>query len=334
MIGEDMMRAAVFEGAKKIVIHDDYPRPNAGPDEAVLNVHYCAICGSDVTNFKKVIYQVPIVMGHELSGEIVEVGSNVEGFKVGDRATGVTVYDTSGRYAEMRSIGVIDDGAFAEYVKVPKKYLFKVAESISMEECTMTESFAVVMRALKRARITKGQKIAIVGGGSIGLITLQVLLAEWDPEYVIVIEPHEFLREKAKEMGATDAFPPIMVKINRFYRKHGMPNFIFECAGTEKSLQSTFDLIERGGTVCVESICKGHVPLPLFMLNSREISLVGTMSHEREDILDAIALMESKRVDPGKLISKIIPLDEIQEAFEAFIAPGEREFIKIVVKMP
>ncbi|MFX0101720.1 MAG: zinc-binding dehydrogenase, partial [Candidatus Hodarchaeota archaeon] len=140
-------------------------------------------------------------------------------------------------------------------------------------------------------------------------------------------------REKAKEMGATDAIKPVMVKINRFYKKHGMPKFIFECAGSEKALRSTFDLIDRGGTICVESIYKGNISLPFFMLNSREISLIGTMSHEREDIEDAIALMESKKVNPRALISKIIPLEEIQGAFEAFIAPEAREFIKIVVKI-
>ena len=135
-------------------------------------------------------------------------------------------------------------------------------------------------------------------------------------------------------MGATYAFPPIMVNIKRFYKKHGMPKFIFECAGNEKALRSTFDLIDRGGTICVESIYKGNISLPMFMLNSREISLLGTMSHERNDIIDAIDLMERKKVDPGKIISKIVPLAEIQNSFEDFLAPGERTFIKIVVKIP
>ncbi len=277
------------------------------------------------------MYQVPLVMGHEFAGEIVELGENITDFKIGDKATGVSVYDASS-YASMKPLGVMVDGGFAEYVRVPSKYLFHTPKNISLKECSLIESYAVVVRALKNAKIKKGQKIAIIGAGTIGLTTLQ-LVSEWDPKYVIIIEPNEYSREIAREIGATETFPPSKVKLNRFFKKHGKPALIFECAGNEKALNFTFDIIERGGTIVLESIYKGSVKIPIFMLNAREIALKGTISHEREDILDAIKLLDEKKVDPSKLISEIVPLKELQKTFERFLEPGKRKFIKIVVEI-
>ncbi len=317
---------------KKIVYREDYPKPVPGPDDVIIKVHYCAICGSDLTNFKYKMYQVPLIMGHEFAGEIVEIGENIKNFKVGDKAAGVSVYDAE-RYVNMKPLGVIVDGAFAEYIKVPKNYLFHTPENISLLECTMIETLAVVVRAIKNAKMKKNQKIAIIGGGNIGLTTLAVLLSEWSPEYITVIEPHEFLRDKAKEMGATEAFPPSKTKLRRFFKNHGQPSYIFECAGNEKALNFSFDIIERGGTIVLESIYKGSISLGIFMLNAKEISLVGTISHDRDDILDAISLLAKKKVDMSKLISKIVPIKDIQKAFEEFLEPGERKFIKTIIKI-
>ena len=85
------MRAAVFEDVKTIRVHEDYPKPEPAPGEALVNVHYCAICGSDLTNFKNKLYQVPLVMGHEFSGTVEEVGEDVEGFSTGDKVVGINV---------------------------------------------------------------------------------------------------------------------------------------------------------------------------------------------------------------------------------------------------
>ncbi len=324
------MKAAVFEDVKKMVYYEDYPKPTPGPDDVIIKVHYCAICGTDVSNFKNKIYQTPLICGHEFSGEIVEVGENIKDFKVGDKAAGVSVYGPI-KYVKMKAIGVMIDGAFAEYVRIPKHFLFHAPENVSPKECTAIETLAVVVRALKNAKIEKNQRIAIVGGGNIGLTTLLVLLSEWAPEYAIVIEPHEFLREKAKELGATEAFPPTKPKLNRFFKKMGEPTFIFECAGNEQALNLSFDIIERGGTIVLESVYKGNISIPTFVLNVKEVALKGTLSHDRDDILDAIELLAKKKVDVSPLLSEVIPLKDIQKAFERFLEPGERKFVKILI---
>ena len=324
------MRAAVFEDVKEMVYYEDYPKPTPGPDDVIIKVHYCAICGTDVSNFKYKIYQTPLICGHEFSGEIIEIGDNIKDFNVGDKAAGVSVYGPI-KYVKMKAIGVMIDGAFAEYVRIPKHFLFHVPENVSSQELTAIETLAVVVRALKNAKIEKNQRVAIVGGGNIGLTTLLVLLSEWAPEYAIVIEPHEFLRKKAKELGATEALPPTKPKLNRFFKKNGEPTFIFECAGNEQALNLSFDIIERGGTIVLESVYKGNISIPAFALNVKEIALKGTLSHDREDILDAIDLLAKNKIDINPLISEIVPLKDIQKAFEKFLEPGERKFVKILI---
>ena len=324
------MKAAVFEDVKKMVYYEDYPKPACGPDDVIIKVHYCAICGTDVSNFKHKIYQTPLICGHEFAGEIVERGENIKDFKVGDKAAGVSVYGAI-NYVKMKAIGVMINGAFAEYVRIPKNFLFHAPENVSFKECTAIETLAVVVRAIKNAKIGKSQRIAIVGGGNIGLTTLLVLLSEWAPEYAIIIEPHEFLREKAKNLGATEAFPPIKSKLKRFFKKNGEPTFIFECAGNENALNLSFDIIERGGTIVLESVYKGNISIPTFTLNMKEVALKGTLSHDKDDIKNAIDLLTKKKVVVSELISEIVPLKDIQKAFEKFLDPGERKFIKILI---
>lgn len=271
-------------------------------------------------------------MGHEFSGEIVEVGEYIHDFKIGDNVCGINVaIDVSGG-GQLDGLGIFRDGGFAEYVKVPKKYLFKIPDNVSTKEAALIESFANATRGEKLSNIGENEKIMIIGGGNIGLCFMNYLIAEKNPNYIVVIEPHRFLREKAKEMGATDAFPPSKVKIKKFLKEHGTPTFIFDCAGFESTIKMAIDLIQKGGTIILVGVHKGTVSLPMFLLNSKEACIRGILGHDVDDILASINFFAKKKADINKLISEIIPLEDIQKAFEKFLEPGEREFIKILVK--
>jgi len=323
----------VFEDVKKIVYSEDYPKPIVDADSAIVKVHYCGICGSDISNFKYKMYQVPLVMGHEFSGEIVEFGENINDFEIGDKVCGINVALDLGGGGQLDGLGIFRDGGFAEYVKVPQKYLFKIPESISTKEGALIESFANATRAEKLSNIGENQNILIIGAGNIGLCFLNYFLNEKKPNYIAVVELQEFLREKAKEMGAIDALPPNKVKIKKFIKKYGSPTFIYDCAGNEQTLRLAIDLIKKGGTVVLVGFSKGNISIPMFLLNNKEVCLQGVLGHDREDILNSIEFFKKKKIDANKLISEIIPLDDIQKTFERFIEPGERKFIKILVKM-
>jgi 2-desacetyl-2-hydroxyethyl bacteriochlorophyllide A dehydrogenase len=322
----------VFEEKKCIEYYEDYPKPEIGPNDALVKTAYCGICGSDIHNFKNQMYQCPLIMGHELSGEIVELGSAVQGFSKGDRVVGINVkLDIS--QGNLGGLGIFQNGGFAEYVKVPEKYLFHIPEKVSLKEAVMIESFANITRAMKLSQIGKNERIMIIGAGNIGMCFLQALLAEKDPEFIIVIEPHAFLRKKALEFGASEALKPSKSKIKRYAKKNGNPTYIFDCVGNQETITLGITVIERGGTILLEGIHKGTIELPAFMINSKEVGIRGCLSHDRDDILASIELFKSGKIYPSKLITDTVKLKNLQKACEEHLHPGERKYIKRVVEL-
>ncbi|MHA2472303.1 MAG: zinc-dependent alcohol dehydrogenase, partial [Promethearchaeota archaeon] len=229
------MRAAVFEDIKKIKYDGEYPEPFPSSDDIVVRVHYCGICGSDITNFKHRMYQVPLIMGHEISGEVAKLGENVSGYKIGDKVVCFTVsLDIS--KGELSGLGTFQNGGFAEYVKVPKEWVFKIPPKISLKKAVLLETFALAKRAFKLSGIKSNENIVIFGGGSVGLTTLKALLLEKNPNYVVVVEPNEFLRGKALEIGARAAVPPRRAKIKKVIKELDTPTFIFDTVGIKETL--------------------------------------------------------------------------------------------------
>ncbi|MFX1592485.1 MAG: zinc-binding dehydrogenase [Promethearchaeota archaeon] len=303
-----------------------------GPDEALVKVHYCGICGSDITNFKYKMYNFPLIMGHEITGTVEEIGENISNVNVGDRVICVNVsLDVS--QGQLKGMGMFQNGGFAEYVIVPKIFLFPIPENVSIRDAVMVETFALMMRAFKLSRIEKNENIIIIGGGNVGLSALKALLSEKEPNYVVVVEPNEFLREKAIEMGATDAVGTSRVKVKKVTKKLGAPSFIFDCVGNEETISNAIYFIKKGGTILLEGIHKGSITFPLFMLNSKEVNLKGCLGHDRDDILEAIDLFAKDKVDANEFISEVIHLEDMQKTFERYLDSKERNFVKIIVEI-
>ncbi|MFX0021064.1 MAG: zinc-binding dehydrogenase [Candidatus Hermodarchaeota archaeon] len=310
---------------------EDYPKPTPGPDEALVKVHYCGICGSDITNFKYKMYNFPLIMGHEITGVVEEIGDNISHVKIGDRVICVNVsLDVS--QGQLRGMGMFQNGGFAEYVVVPQISLFPIPENVSIKDAVMVETFALMMRAFKLSKIEKREKILIIGGGNVGLSALKAVLLEKDPEYVVVVEPNEYLRNKAMEMGATDAVGKSRAKVKKVTKKLGDPTFIFDCVGNEETISNAINFIKKGGTILLEGIHKGSITFPLFMLNSKEVTLKGCLGHDEQDILAAIDLFAKGKVDANEFISEVVKLEDMQKTFERFVESDDRNFIKILVE--
>jgi len=320
-----------LEEIRKIVYKEDYPTPVPGSDDALVRVRYCGICGTDITHFKYKIYQIPIVMGHEIVGEIVELGENISELKIGDNVVCLNVsLDFS--EGQLSGLGIIQDGGFAEFIKVPKISLFQIPDNVSIRDAALIETFALAMRAFKLSRIENNENIIIFGGGSVGLAILKALLIEKNPNYVIVVEPHEFLRNKAIELGATNAVPPGRPKTKKIVRKLGPPSFIFDCVGNEQTLSDALFFIKKGGTILLEGMYKGSVSIRVFMINNKEVTLKGCLGHDREDILAAIDMFAKNKVDANEFISDIVHLEDMQKTFERYVDPSGRNFVKIIVE--
>ncbi len=275
---------------------------------------------------------MPLIGGHEITGEVVEIGENITEVKVGDKVLCVNVsLDVS--QGKLIGMGMFQDGGFAEFVKVPKISLFPLPENVSTKDGVMIETFALITRAFKLSNIEKNENILIIGGGNVGLVALKSVLLEKDPNYVVVVEPHEYLRNKALELGATDATGTSRAKVKKVFKNLGAPTFIFDCVGNEETISNAINFIKKGGTILLEGIHKGSITFPLFMLNSKEVTLKGSLGHDRDDILAAIDLFAKGKVDANEFISEVIHLEEMQKTFERYLDPKERNFLKIIVEI-
>ncbi len=276
------------------------------------------------------MYNFPLIMGHEITGVVEEIGENISNVKVGDRVICVNVsLDVS--QGQLKGMGMFQDGGFAEYVKVPKISLFPIPANTTIKDAVMVETFALIMRAFKLSKIEKGENVLIIGGGNVGLAALKTLLIEKSPNYVVVVEPNEFLRKEALAMGATDAVGTSRAKVKKATKKLGTPNFIFDCVGNEETISNAVNFIKKGGTILLEGIHKGSITFPLFMLNSKEVTLKGCLGHDRDDIIAAIDLFAKNKVDANEFISEVIRLEDMQKTFERFLKPSGRNFVKILV---
>ena len=270
-------------------------------------------------------------MGHEIVGEVVEPGENVSEVMVGDKVICINVaIDFS--EGKLGGLGMFQDGGFAEFVKVPKNSIFQIPENVSIYDAVMIETFALAMRAFKLSRIKDNENIIIFGGGNVGLVFLKALLIQKNPNYVIVVEPNEFLRKKAIELGATDAVAPGRPKLKKLVKKLGPPMFIFDCVGIEQTISDSLYIIKKGGTILLEGMYKGRISITVFMINNKEVTLKGCLGHDREDILAAIDIYAKNEVDANDFISEVIHLIDMQKTVERYLEPKNRNFVKIIVE--
>ena len=277
------------------------------------------------------MYQTPLIMGHEFAGEIVEVGSEVVNFKVGQRATGINVLGKD--YNDMRRIGILSNGAFAEYVIVHEDFLFAFPDSTSMAVISMVESYAVAMRGIHWAKIDPGKPVMIIGAGTIGLAMLDLLRALHPELKILMIEIHPFLREKALEHGADNAVAPQKGKIRKFFKQFGVAPLIFDCAGTQETLKLSTEIIDQGGNIIMVGIPRGQIMLSGLIVSLKEVGIRGCISHDRKDIDHAIDLILQKKVHPERLVTHYVPLKQLSDSIELYKSTEPRSFIKIMVKI-
>ncbi|MBX6358923.1 MAG: alcohol dehydrogenase catalytic domain-containing protein, partial [Acidobacterium ailaaui] len=187
------MKALLLSEYKKLEI-TDLPRPSPGPDEVLIKIAACGICGSDVHGYDGSSGRriPPLVMGHEAAGVIAETGKNVTGFKPGDRVTfDSTVYCGSCAYCQRGEVNLCDNrqvvgvscgdycrnGAFAEYLAVPQRILYHLPDALSFPEAAMLEAVSVALHAVRLAQLQGGETVRVIGAGMIGLLTLQAARA-------------------------------------------------------------------------------------------------------------------------------------------------------------
>lgn len=319
-------------------------------DEVMIRVKAVGVCGSDIHFYKegkigKFIVEKPLILGHEASGEIVEVGKGVKERKVGDRVAiepGIPCrrceYCKSGRYnlcPDMKFLSCPPyDGFFVEYVVVPWDFTFILPEGISFEEGAMVEPLSVAMQAGKRAGIKAGDSVAVLGAGPIGLCTLQMAKA-FGASPIIITDVSAARLEAAKKMGADYTInvkqeDPVE-RILDITQGRGV-DITFECAGQVTTTQSTPYITKPGGVITLVGVTSEEVyPMPMLEIaHMRELDVRGVFRYANVHPLTVKLLGEGK-LDAKSLITHHFPLDRCQEALE-FVDKNKDVVIKAVVQ--
>jgi len=331
---EDTMLAAVYEGDGALAVRS-MSAPEPGPDEAVLEISHCGICGSDLHFVVEGWSSAGSVHGHEYSGTIVATGSAVTDWVPGDRAVGGPG-PGCGSCAPCRSgtaqLCLHRDrpgrapsrGAWATYKLVRADHLFRVPDGLDLRTAALTEPLAVALRGVRRSGIRAGGRALVCGAGPIGLLTVATLRA-LDVDDVTVSEPSPVRRELARSVGATEVVTPAEL---------GQPtspmeivarpfDAAIECSGRPDAIAAALAQLGRGGVLVLSGTGMERPPLEFLRVILNELVITGALEYTRQDFVDAIELLASGRLPTERLIeADDVPLAGVQRAVQR-LAAGE-----------
>ncbi len=327
------MKAMVLEKFGEPMVLREVPEPKIGKGEILLRVRACGLCGTDIKIFDGHVNTVklPRIMGHELAGEVVEVGPGVEGWKTGDHGV-VHIYITCGNCYYCRTgrendcnrgrkrIGFEDDGGFGEYVRIPAGNLCKISREIPLEEaCILSGSVATPLHGIRtQGRLRAGETAVIIGIGGLGIHTLQLAVAMG--ARVIAVDIAEEKLEAARRYGAEatihSSHKDFVAEVRRLTEGEGADLIMEIVTGSQLPdiLEKSVQALRLGGRL----VLLGYQYGQLFSLDPAkivydEIEVIGSRASIRQDLIDVISLVERGKVKP--VISERFPLARTNEAF-------------------
>ncbi|HXG53354.1 MAG TPA: alcohol dehydrogenase catalytic domain-containing protein [candidate division Zixibacteria bacterium] len=318
--------------------------PRIGAGELLVRVRASGICGSDLMEWYRA-RKAPLVLGHEISGEVAEAGAGAGDFRPGDRVfaahhvpCGACRYCLDGHESvcdTLRSTH-FDPGGFAEYVRVPKINVelgtFRIAEELSFDEASFIEPLACVVRAQRFARVRPGQTVLVIGSGVSGLLHVQLARARGAAR-VIATDVSDFRLKAAGELGADAAIhaagevPARVRELNG-----GRPaDVVIVCTGAAAAIRHAVQSVDRGGTLLFFAPAPEgvDVPIPLFQFWRDEISVVTSYAGSGPELRESMELIRSRKVRVAPMITHRLPLAEAGLGFR--LAAEGKDAIKVIL---
>jgi L-iditol 2-dehydrogenase len=321
------VRAAVFRDARLGV--EEWPRPGLGPGDVLLRVRGCGLCGSDIAKLVAAPAARPLVLGHEVVGDVVDVGAGVTGFAAGDRAVaahhvpcGICHYCRRGSASMCRAFKAshLDPGGFAEYVRVPADNVryatFRLPPSLDDETASFVEPLACCHRAVRRTGAEAGDTCVVVGLGSIGCLFVQLLTRAGAA--VVGVDRLPERAELAKRFGgAAGAAPQAAPAVVHELSDGRGADHVVITGGGIAVLGWAADIVRDGGSIHYFAGGGGEtLPLPLQTLYHRELTITSTYSSSPADLAAAFELIVTGQVSVNGLISHRVPLERIGEGVD------------------
>lgn len=322
------MKSAVFYGKHDLRV-EEHEMPKVGPKDVLIQVKACGVCGTDVHIYEgdKGAAEVtpPTILGHEFSGVIAEVGSEVTNYKAGDRVCidpncycGACEPCRSGvvHYCEhMIGYGTTVNGGFAEYCAVNERQVYKLGDNTSFEQGAMTEPVACCLHGMDMCEIRPGHQVVVIGGGMIGLLMLQLSRLAGAAK-VALLEPVESKREVGKKLGADICIDPIHEDVKARLKEEGMTwvNTVIECVGRPSTIEQAIDIAGNKAVVMMFGLTKPDETISVkpFEIFRKELvlkaSYINPYTQKR-----ALDLIDSGRLDVSSMVYEVADLDELAD---------------------
>lgn len=325
------MKAVLFPAPETISV-ERVPDPTCAPDEVIVQVARCGICGTDVHIYRnEYMSNFPLIPGHEFGGVIVEVGKAVTDFKVGDRvAVDPNLYcghcdmcrnEMANHCLNWQGVGVTRAGGFAEYAAAPARACYHLPASLSDAQMAFVEPLACVVHAMKRIRVLPADPVLILGAGPMGLLLVQAL-RRMGASYVTVIEKQPARLELARAMGASLAVPA-GVEQESALKEIAPRGFgvVIDATGVPAVIEGALRYLRPRGTYLQFGVAPNHarVAISPYDIFRNDWTITGTFAL-CYTFLPAIDWLASGAIDIGPLVSHVAPVQEFASVFQQFAA--------------
>ena len=339
------MRVAMYYNNHDVRL-EEMPVPEIGPGELLLKVEASGLCGSDVMEWYR-IQRAPMVLGHEVSGEVVQVGAGVDRYKEGDRVVvthhvpcNACHWCLNNRHTACDTLHQtnFDPGGFSEYLRIPQinvdRGVFPIPGHVSYEEASITEPLACVYRGQKRANLQPGQNVLVLGSGLAGLLHINLARA-LGAGRIIATDMVDYRLQAARRLGADTAFSATEDVPSRLREANDgrLAELVIVCTGALPALNQALRSVERGGTVLFFAPTEPGVSLPVeindvFFRN--DVTLTTTYAGAPADLATALEMIGSGRVQVGDMISHRLGLAEAGLGFRLTAEAGDS--LKVIIQ--
>ena len=338
------MKCVMLKGKKEFEI-GDIPEPVSKDGSVVIDVKKAGICGSDI-HYWDMGEPKGLVMGHEFCGVVTNPGSR-EDLKVGDRVTALPISPCGHcaacltgnpqycreTWTYATGLSLTNPGALAPKMALRPDMVLKVPDNVKDEEMAMVEPTAVGLHAVHLADIKVGQKVLVIGGGIIGLVSAMFAKKE-GASFVAVSETNKKRAQKAIEFNVADktydaTSAEFMKNVMEDTAGNGF-DVVIECCGNDKAVSSALMACRPGGTIILVGVSLGAITIPTVVGVMSELTIKGAIAYTKEEFQTCIDLIANKQIDVMKFVSDVVSLEEVQHAYER-LTSGVDEAIKILV---
>jgi L-iditol 2-dehydrogenase len=337
------MRVAMYYNNRDVRL-EELAVPKINPGELLVRIRASGICGSDLMEWYR-IKKAPLVLGHEITGEVTEVGEGVKNFKAGDRVfashhvpCGKCRYCLAGHQSvcDLLRATHFDPGGFAEYIRVPKINVelgtLRIPDSVTFDEGSFIEPLACVVRAQRFGGVTAGQTVLVIGSGISGLLHIQLARARGAAR-IIATDISDYRLNAAKQFGADAAIhgaedvPARLRELN----ENRLADLVIVCTGAMPAIQQAIKSIDRGGTLLffAPTAAEVDVPIPLFDFWRNEINVVTSYAGSGDDLKESLELIRDRKVRVADMVTHRLSLAEAGLGFQ--LTASGQDSIKVII---